>query len=63
MAEAQDRRFSADWAKNRESRDAAVRAEQQRIADWYQRATEEQEERENAEAREHFGPGHRKNSV
>ena len=48
------RRFSADWWKDNERRAAAQRAEQQRIADYYARTTKEQEDRENAEAREHF---------
>ena len=47
-------RFSADWAKDNERRAAAQRAEQQRIADYYARATKEKEGRENAEARERF---------
>ena len=47
-------RFTADWAKDNEKRAAAQRAEQQRIADYYARATKEQEQRENAEARELF---------
>src|SRR5262249_55536591 len=48
------RRFSADWWKDNERRAAAQRAEQQRIADYYARTTKEQEDRENAEARERF---------
>ena len=47
-------RFSADWWKEDERRAAAQRAEQQRIADYYARTTKEQEDRENAEARERF---------
>jgi hypothetical protein len=47
-------RFSADWAQDNERRAAAQRAEQQRIADYYARTTKEQEDRENAEARERF---------
>jgi hypothetical protein len=47
-------RFSADWWKDNERRAAAQRAEQQRIADYYARTTKEQEDRENAEARECF---------
>jgi hypothetical protein len=43
-----------DCWKDNESRAAARRAEQQRIADYYARATKEQEDRENAEARERF---------
>jgi hypothetical protein len=49
-----DRRFTGDWAKDNERRAARQRAEQQRIADYYVRAKKEQEERENAEARELF---------
>jgi hypothetical protein len=49
-----DRRFSADWAKENERRAAGRRAEQQRIADYYERTKKEQEDRENAEARERF---------
>jgi hypothetical protein len=48
------RRFGADWWKDNERRAAAQRAEQQRIADYYARTTKEQEDRENAEARERF---------
>src|SRR5262249_8145594 len=47
-------RFSGDWWKDNERRAAAQRAEQQRIADYYARTTKEQEDRENAEARECF---------
>src|SRR5262249_39579034 len=47
-------RFSANWWKDNERRAAAQRAEQQRIADYYARTTQEQEDRENAEARERF---------
>jgi hypothetical protein len=48
------RRFGADWWKDNERRAAAQRVEQQRIADYYARTTKEQEDRENAEARERF---------
>jgi hypothetical protein len=48
------RRFTADWWKDTERRAAAQRVEQQRIADYYARTTKEQEDRENAEARERF---------
>jgi hypothetical protein len=51
---AYDRRFTGDWAKENERRAAGQRAEQQRIGDYYARAKKEQEERENAEARELF---------
>jgi hypothetical protein len=47
-----DRRFTADWAKENERRAAAQRVEQQRM--YYARLTQEQEDRENAEARERF---------
>lgn len=47
-------RFGANWAQDNERRAAAQRAEQQRLADFYARVTREQEERENAEARERF---------
>jgi len=47
-------RFSGDWWKENERRAAAQRVEQQRIADYYARTTKEQEDRENAEARERF---------
>ena len=49
-----DRRLNADWAKDNEHAAAQARAEQQRIADYYARTTKEQEDRENAEARERF---------
>ena len=49
-----DARFSANWAQDNERRAAAQRAEQQRVADFYARVTREQEDRENAEARERF---------
>jgi len=49
-----DWRFSADWAKDNDRRAAAQQAEQQRMADFYARQTQQQEERENAEARERF---------
>ncbi len=47
-------RFSADWAKYKEKQVAAQREEQQRMAEYYARMTKEQEDRENAEARERF---------
>jgi hypothetical protein len=55
-----DRRFTADWAKDNERRAAGQQAERQRIADYYARTTKEQEDRENAEARERFAEGQRK---
>jgi hypothetical protein len=58
-----DHRFTPDWAKDNERRAAAQRAEQQRVADYYARTTKEQEDRENAEARERFAEGQRKMQV
>ena len=49
-----DHSFTADWAKDNERRAAAQRAEKQRMADYYARTTKEQEDRDNAEARERF---------
>ena len=48
------RRFTADWAHGNERHAAWQRAEQQRMADYYARMTQQQEDRENAEARESF---------
>jgi hypothetical protein len=58
-----DRRFTADWAKDKDRRAAARQAEQQRMADFYARQTQQQEERENAKARERFAALQRKNSM
>jgi hypothetical protein len=58
-----DRRFTADWWKDNDRRAAAQQAEQQRMADFYARQTRQQEERENAEARERFAALQRKNSM
>ena len=58
-----DRRFTGDWAKDNERRAAGQQAEQQRMADYYRRLDQEQEERENAEARERLAAGQRKNSI
>jgi len=58
-----NRRFSADWAQDNDRRAAAQRAEQQRVADYYARTTKEQEDREDAEARERFAASQRKNST
>jgi hypothetical protein len=44
-------------------RAAGQRAEQQRMADFYARLTQEQEERENVEARERAAALKRKNTV
>ena len=49
-----DRRFSADWWKDNERRAARQQQERQRMADYYARMTKEQEDRQNAEAREAF---------
>jgi hypothetical protein len=49
-----DRRFTGDWAKHNERRAAAQQRERQHMADYYARTTKEQEDRENAEARESF---------
>ena len=54
MMPASARRFSGDWWEEREQGAARQQAEQQHIADSYARMTKEQEERENAEARERF---------
>src|SRR5271168_4361776 len=53
----------ANWANDYERRAAAQQAERQRMAQYYERLTEEQEDRENAEARERFAASQRKNSV
>jgi hypothetical protein len=45
----------ADWAKAQAVRAAAIRAEQQRQAEFLQRMSKEQEERQNAEERARFG--------
>jgi hypothetical protein len=47
-------RNPADWWKDNERRTAEQQAERQRIADYYVRTKKEQEDRENAEARERF---------
>jgi hypothetical protein len=53
----------ADWATNHERRAAAQQRERQYVADHYARTTQEQEERENREARERFTASQRKNST
>jgi hypothetical protein len=58
-----DGRCTADWWMDNERRAAAQRAERQRIADYYARATKEQEDRQNAEARERFLAQQRRLSV
>lgn len=55
-----DRRATADWAQDNERRAAAQRAGQRRMAEYYGRLTQQQEERQNAEAREAFAGGQRK---
>jgi hypothetical protein len=47
------RRFAADWWMENE-RVVEQRAERQRMTDYYARTKKEQEDRENAEARERF---------
>ena len=49
-----DPRYTADRAKAMEARAEAIRAEQQRVADYYKQLTREQEERVNAEERARF---------
>jgi hypothetical protein len=49
-----DRRCTADWAKDNEQHAAAQRAEGQRHADYLARTSKEQEDPQNAEARESF---------
>jgi hypothetical protein len=58
-----DQRFSADWAKDNERRAAAQRAQGQRHADYLTRLSQEQEDRENAEARESFAAQQERLSV
>jgi len=58
-----DRRFTADWAQDNERRVAGQEAERQRMADYNARLTKQQEERENAEARERAAALKRKNTV
>jgi hypothetical protein len=53
----------ADWANNHEQRAAARQRERQYMADFYVRQTQQQEERQNAEARDRFAEGRRKNST
>ena len=55
-----DRRFSGDWAQDNERRAAAQQAERKLMADYYARTKKEQEDRENAEARERFAEAQRK---
>jgi hypothetical protein len=53
----------ADWAKDNERRAAAQERERQYMANFYVRQTQQQEERENREARERFAASQRKNST
>ena len=46
--------LETDWWKDNERRTAEQLAERQRMADYYARTKKEQEDRENAEARERF---------
>jgi hypothetical protein len=55
--------FSADWWKDNERRAARQQQERQRMADYYARMTKEQEDRQNAEAREAFLEQQRRLSV
>ena len=48
----------ANWANDYERRAAAQQAERQRMAQYYERLTKDQEERENREARERFAASH-----
>jgi hypothetical protein len=57
-----DRRFTADWAKDNDRR-VAAQTEQQRRADFYARQTQQQEQRENTEARERFAALQRSRSI
>jgi hypothetical protein len=56
-------RFTGDWAEDNEQRAAGQQAEKQRMADFYGRQAQQQEERDNAEAQERFAEGQRKKSV
>ena len=53
----------ADWANNYERRAAAQQRERQYMADFYVRQTQQQEERENREARERFAASQHKSST
>jgi hypothetical protein len=58
---ASGRRFSNDWWKDTENAAASERVRQQHMARYYTRTSEEQESRENAEARERFAAHQPKN--
>jgi hypothetical protein len=60
MVPAHPRSFTADWAKDNERRAAGQQVEGQRMADFYARQTQQQEVRENKEARERFDESQRK---
>jgi hypothetical protein len=62
MMPASDQRFTGEWWKDRQQAAERERAEQQRIADYYARQTRDQQNRENAEARERFFAHQPKNS-
>jgi hypothetical protein len=53
----------ADWANKHEQRAAAQQLEREYMAAYYARASREQEERENREARERFAVSQRRNGV
>jgi len=55
MAPAYDPRYSADWAKAQAARAEAMREQQRRQGEYYERLTKEQEARQNAEERARFG--------
>ena len=55
-----DPRYSSDWAAHQAERANTIRAEQKRLADYYENLTEQQEDRENAEERSRAAAmGHR----
>ena len=54
MVPAYDPRYSADWAKAQAARAEAIREQQRRQGEFYDRMTREQEARQNAEERERF---------
>jgi hypothetical protein len=54
MTAGRDPRYSADWPKAQAARAEAVRAEQARMAEYYERTSREQEERQNREQAEAF---------
>ena len=54
MVPASGRRFSPEWWKDSEQGAARQQAERRHMANYYARTTKEQEDRDNAEARECF---------